>query len=816
MFRASAIDQSLVAPKVSSTNPADWQATDNVAEGFHVFVSHLYKGYFYYTGSSYPAHKPTEAVVVYTDEVLKVHIWASDPAIDRTEAYLKENEPDFFSADFLALNLLTPGGTRLTLGVNPIGQTYAERNLEKDIELDFAATVQVGADRWSATFEVPLSLLELTGAEGEAIGFDIVRQEQAWAMISTWARGETTPPYNKIYDYPVFHYAPLYLGQRSDQCPALDDALEGVRAEIESSGDVEVSTFTEISLTVTLGKHGLVPGGSLRVRHASEVIDTGVNWWLEEDWSEIQAENPRSIGAVTVEADGPFEVDCRRTFAYITYTGDQSLPEGSRIHITLGDRDQGGPGVQVQRVAMPDHPIEVDLDPLARGIAEPVRPWPKIDIVPGEAVALLVTVPGAVPAGSPFEICVRAVDHEGNLKTDYTGKVELTCDAAESSLPRTVEIGPDDNGCALVEATIDGRGLYMVSATDGVLAAVSNYICTDGRFGEGYIVYGDPHTHSGTSDGYYTPEKKYVESRCLRGLQFWSLSDHDFDQTPAKWKQYQELAARCDKPGKFACILGYEWTPSGGHGKAFERVSDDMGHYVVLLPETSGRSYRSDEWVSITPAKLLEATAKEPGHIVIPHYHGGRSAVGQNSYAIEVAAWGGKVSDKQSDVSRGLGVLDTIAEGHRLGVIAGTDHGSEGLLAFRPAEMTVARVDELTRRGVMDAIRRRSVYATSWFRALLWLDVNGTAMGGETTIKKDQVRTLTVRLAARPSFINLEVRRGTETIERVGNYGGRRFTGEWMIVDETPLEQSTFYTVKVTFPEGNAVWSSPVWVDLEE
>lgn len=815
MFRQSSTGQFLVAPKSDSNAPSDWTGPQNLADDFHVLVSHGYKGYFYYTGSAFPAAKPTRARVAHTGSALRAHVECDDPHMPGTLEFFETDKPEFLGADFVALNILTPSGDRLLVAVNPRGETYAERNRELGVELPFTASAATGDTAWTADFELPFDLLGLEGKPGEGIGFDVVRQEQGHAMLSTWTRAATMPPYNKIFDYPVFHYSPLYLDEKGGELPAMADALAGLAVERVSPESVEVGHFAEVVLKVTLGERGMQPGGQIRVRHAAEVIDTGSMWWLEEDWSEIQGERPGGVGYVKVDAEGPFEVDARRTFAYIDYTGDKPLPAGGVVTVTLGDRSEGGPGVQAQRVAMPDHPIEVDVDPLGRGACEPVLPWPAIDVTPGEAEAFVVSVPGAVPGAEAFEICVRAVDHQGNIAAGFTGTVRLTTDAADSTLPMDVEFKPEHRGARIVEATIESKGTFAVHADAGKLRATSNYICTDGSFGDGWIVYGDVHTHSGSSDGYYAPMWKYRESRHLRGLAFWSLTDHDFDQTPDKWAMYQEVAARCDQPGRFAAILGYEWTPSAGHGPAFARRGQASGHYCVLFPELTGDCVRSDEDRGNTAEKLLEVTSQMPGVKVIPHYHGGRAPVGENSPAIEIVAWGGKVSDTQSDVSRGLGVLGTIEEeGWKLGIIGGTDHGGEGMLATRPDELCVARVDAITREGVMAALDRRSVYASSWFRVLMSMRVNGVEQGGELTCGKDEPRTVEVKVASRPSAIWVELRRGSKTIGKIGNQTTRDFVRTFTFTDDEPLEKDTFYTVRLRYPADNFVWSSPVWVSV--
>ena len=806
MLRISMDAQKCTIPQVDSVNPLNWPESSILADNFWGFDSHGYKGYYYFTGSDFPSPKKTIAKAAFTSNALLVSVDMEEPDIALVMENIKNNKLENLQADHITLNLITANGDRLMASVNPVGQLYAENNLQRGIEPFFHAEVAVGSDYWNVLFAIPLAVLD----SKDGLWFDIVRQEQGSASVNTLTRAAITPPYNYIYEYPIFHFLPLYFGQEGNLTETR--FTEGCKCELIAGNEVTAGEYVEPVIKVTAGEYGLEPGGRIRLSHGAPVLNCGVMWSTPLDWQEVQVTNPKGAGYLHFDG-ADFAIETNGIYSEATYTGKEKLPSGTEILIRIGDRTQGGPGIKASVVTCPDHGMYVNVDLAGKGVFEPLE-RPRINIKSGPAVQLIVTNPGAVPGDAEFELVVRAVDHYGNICPDFTDTVVLSCDADECDFPCEIKFTPEDQGVKVIAGKIASTGIYRFYARGAAISGQGNFVATDGSFGDGWILYGDMHCHTCTSDGWKTPEEKVVESRHLRGLQFMALADHDFDQSPEKWQHYQDLACSSTEAGRFISFLAHEWTPSAGYGKNL--VSRNVhGHYVVLYPELTGDLIRANDPQSCTPEGLFAEARKQPGVMVIPHYHGSRPPVDPEiSCAIEVAAWDGKICDEHTNNNDNKDLFGTLNEGFNLAVIAGVDHGGEGLTAFRNGEMFSVRADEFSRTAILDGIRRRETTAIQHSRSLLNFTLNGNRMGSVVELDKSVPRKLEVKLACDPSAIHVQVIRNGKKIYNYPNAilcKGPILDFEY--TDNAPEVDSDWYLIRVILHGGEILWSSPIRVN---
>ena len=80
----------------------------NCYADFHGFLAHEYQGYYYYTGSDFPAIKKTTAFLAYTDRELLVFIKMVEPKMAEIVSHLKNNKNGFLLADHITINIISP------------------------------------------------------------------------------------------------------------------------------------------------------------------------------------------------------------------------------------------------------------------------------------------------------------------------------------------------------------------------------------------------------------------------------------------------------------------------------------------------------------------------------------------------------------------------------------------------------------------------------------------------------------------------------------------------------------------------------------
>src|ERR1044072_2559547 len=106
--------------------------------------------------------------------------------------------------------------------------------------------------------------------------------------------------------------------------------------------------------------------------------------------------------------------------------------------------------------------------------------------------------------------------------------------------------------------------------------------------------------------------------RCARDAAFVDMVGHqgnDFQITDAFWKKLNELTAEFDKPGKFVCLPGYEWSGNNGMGAARNIFSRHEGRpirrssHILVEGQTSADAiYTADG--------LFRAIEREDGMVI--------------------------------------------------------------------------------------------------------------------------------------------------------------------------------------------------------
>ena len=375
------------------------------------------------------------------------------------------------------------------------------------------------------------------------------------------------------------------------------------------------------------------------------------------------------------------------------------------------------------------------------------------------------------------------------------------------------------------------------------------------------LVFGDLHIHTclswcgGERNG--TPEENLGFARDVKGHDFAAITDHaEHLVKDGTWEGLCRVLDDFNEEGRFVTIPAYEWT------------SDLYGHRNVYLAEPYGDIFHCMDPASSSPPKLW-ASLEEAGQdaITVPHHPIRREfPMRWDEHdpkwqpVVEMCSvWGssehyGNELQELAYSEPGTSVRDALARGLRLGFVGGSDGhdrvpGTGGL--------TGAFVEEFSRRGILEAIRRRRCYATTGVPIKLYVTLNDRLMmGDEWEINQYQFEGLYPLLF----HVSVEGTAPVESVElfecnelvasyRASGVGSRIRScywdeGEFLRVDRRADEQvcvefviphwerhyiswkpreklgtdprvpnhSLFYYVRVTQRDGHRAWSSPIWL----
>lgn len=555
-----------------------------------------------------------------------------------------------------------------------------------------------------------------------------------------------------------------------------------------------------------------------------------------------QTSDPEGEGYVTVAGppDTRLEASTEGPDTLQVELRDGAVREGQSVVITIGDREFGGPGLQIWPVA---HDLEFVL------IVHPkaARHEFTIPVRPGPAKKLLVKCPTTAKVGDEIPVLVRAVDAQGNTARGHAGRVHVKADPC-------IEVGGEvrlTRGIGRVQAKVlspsSEAQRITVHEPAGALAQESNPMELVEE-PEERIFWGDLHCHTNWAQALESPDFLYTYAKEEEALDFICHTEHDAgteerwigprwrdwqppvasvpEYVEATWEARKQLVREHYEPGKFVTLLGYEW------------ASNLYGHANVYYPTDDAPIFYPDNFwqEDYTPAALWEQLEGLEAFIV-PHHpsHRIRSEPGgfvsgwdwdyydeSRLRLVEIYSKHGNseyfgcprpISDQ---VAEGCAQA-ALARGHRIGFVADTDtHASRpgsdlaGDLYVRQGGITAVFAERLDRRSIFDALRNRRCYGATGQRIIVRFWVNDAFMGEETQVGD----------ATAPKSVRFQVE-GTAPLESVtvvkNNQDAHRetprsasLTAEF--IDRAPTTGTDFYYLRVIQEDGEMAWASPIWV----
>ncbi len=588
----------------------------------------------------------------------------------------------------------------------------------------------------------------------------------------------------------------------------------GGRAFLEGEGsDATAGRSGRWTLIYEVGSQGVAVGGTIALQVSP--------FW---GWSTPQVEWPQSAGYTEVEwikdADGldPPGLEAATwgdQLLGISVQG-RALREGERIRIRYG---AGDAGAMADRYSERGERLWITVDGDGDGVRAVLEDSPSIDVKPGPAAGLVLSLPGTSRPGQRGRLTIATVDGRGNASAALDGEIALQVVPAGLDLREQVILHASAGSRTTVDFVAEREGLYRVRALgpDG-LVGQSNPLLVSSVVPQ--VLWGDVHGHSNLTDGTGTPSDYYAYARDVAGLDFAALTDHDhwgmlfLDQHPELWNQILDANHTYHQPGRFLTIHAYEWT------------SWIHGHRHVLFFGGEAQVFSSMDPRYESPVGLWQALQGQPA-LTIAHHSGGGPIPTNWSIPpdpvlepiVEVSSVHGvsEALDAPGVIYSpvpGAFVRDALDAGHDLGFISsGDSHDGHPGLAHLAASQggLVAVLDaEPTRLGLLEAFRQRRVYATNGPRILLFTTIATKPMG--STLAPMDKATLTFLVVGDAPLASVELIRSGEVVQRLAANGEPLMQGGLEIED---LEAGEYLYLRVAQQNRGLAFSSPFFVERE-
>ena len=350
------------------------------------------------------------------------------------------------------------------------------------------------------------------------------------------------------------------------------------------------------------------------------------------------------------------------------------------------------------------------------------------------------------------------------------------------------------------------------------VAAIRNYTIRSG--GKRYKIYrGDLHRHTdisldGSGDGSLYDAFRYMMDAAA--MDFFLVTDHKgSNDTEYSWWRTEKAEDMFHVPGRFVTLFGYE-----------RSLSYPNGHRNIILPERGHKPIpiTREERDSSTGPFLYDALRKQNGiatshtshttmgtdwrdndpevEPIVEIFQGARTSAEHEGAPLASSAarsdlWAGNYRPKGF-------VWLAWEKGYKLGVQASSDHVSTH------TSYTMALAEDYTRRGLVDAMRKRRTYAAT---SNIILDYRMRADEGEwiqgAEFATASIPTVTAVIRGTGAVKEVAVVRDNQYVHvRAG--GGERV--EFDFREQSLAAGEHYYYVRVEQEDGNVAWSSPIWV----
>jgi hypothetical protein len=346
--------------------------------------------------------------------------------------------------------------------------------------------------------------------------------------------------------------------------------------------------------------------------------------------------------------------------------------------------------------------------------------------------------------------------------------------------------------------------------------------------------YGITHTHVAENgdDGQGTLAEAYAYGHGKGKLDFMSVSSHSHMIDDAGYQRLRAAAAAATQDGKFVAIPGQEWS------------SISKGGHITILDANARCELGNGDWASFYQ-KWLPAHP-EVAFVQFNHPHptnplefGGKGFNPlDNARSSQVAEdkirgmallngpgkyTGEDMHGEPDDFDRGVNKLnyeveyqDFLNRGWKIGAIGDQDNHVKTWGTAVPTR-TGIWAKNLSKAGVLEALKARRTFAAFDNNVKLWFELNGAPMGSETSSSK----ALAVKVVATDP---------DTTIKRVELYGdvdgpggqparllakadvNKKTVGWAATLPAVPGE--SYYYAKLVYDDQHAwAWTSPIWVN---
>lgn len=529
------------------------------------------------------------------------------------------------------------------------------------------------------------------------------------------------------------------------------------------------------------------------------------------------------------------------------FTLPVALKVGEKFTIVMGSAPNvaGGPedvGNECQLTVQRRRPFYLYIDPKGKGNYEEPEIF-SVDIRGNRLHTIRILAPSFVTKNKRFDITVRFEDEFGNL-TNFAPEdtlIDLSYEHLRENLNWKLFV-PETGFVILPNLYFNEAGIYRIQLKNlksGEVFSSAPIKCFQEN--DKSLFWGLFHGESDRVDSTENIESCLRHFRDEKALNFFASSCFESaEETPNDtWKMVSQNITEFNEEDRFMTILGFQFQGEPKKEGLRQIVYYKDGKPLLRQKDTKNSSlmkiYKSQspkEFFSIPMFTMAQSTPFDFAEFnpdferVVEIYNAWGSSERTKSEGNPFPITGGVEEDPEGSI------VAALKKNCRFGFVAGglDDRGTfngffEGDQAQYSPGLTAVICEKYVRESVLEAVYRRSCYATTGARIIVGFFIAGHPMGSEiaTASKPGLVvnRHISGYIAGTAPLKSVEIVRNGDVIH---SFQPSDYYFDYHFDDMDSLDKVTldgqgkdpfaFYYLRVTQEDGNVAWSSPIWVDL--
>jgi hypothetical protein len=352
------------------------------------------------------------------------------------------------------------------------------------------------------------------------------------------------------------------------------------------------------------------------------------------------------------------------------------------------------------------------------------------------------------------------------------------------------------------------------------------------------LLYGNLHEHSNSSncwpagtDG--TLDDDYRFGMYSEGYDFFGMTDHAGSTSEIHWRKNIRIADFYNESEKFVAIPAIEWTlPSN---PKLDDIQKGAGHYNIIFNSTEDalKYIRNKDELfcprtpetNIAPNLWKMLREKDIKCLTIPHHtadkvHPVDWNVTDPKYVTTVEIFQCRGNNEYPGCPREINLsrhtttefkrafinYALMTKKYKLGFIASGDHNNMG------NGVAALWVKEISREGILDALRNRRTFATTGDKMFIDISVNealfGSIANGKSNCK------IKFEIEGQYDLLQVEILRNSKVIKQFDMDDNTiKFSYTYTDASSDSENEVLYYYVRATQKNNAIAWSSPIWVE---